>query len=143
MQRSAAVEDAINAWCERMSAGDLDGVAATLADDPEAFSIGTQRIGAGREEWLESARQVAAMKVTWTPSGLRCWETADAGFAVGEITPTLPDGTSLPMRATAYLVRDGDRMRIFNIHFSWAVPDEVAWPQVAAWREQLGLAAAH
>jgi ketosteroid isomerase-like protein len=139
MQHSQAVEDAVNAWCERISAGDIDGVAATLADDADAFSIGTQRIGAGREEWLESAKQVAQMGVSWSASGLRCWETADAGFAVGEITPTLPNGTSLPMRATAFLLRDGDAMRIFNIHFSWAVPDEVAWPQVQAWREQLGL----
>jgi ketosteroid isomerase-like protein len=142
MQHSEAVASAINAWCERMTAGDLDGVSATLTDDPEAFSIGTQRIGEGRDAWLQSAREVIQMNVAWTASDLRCWETTDAGFAVGEITPTLPDGTSLPMRATAFLARDRDAMRIFNIHFSWAVPDEVAWPQVEAWREQLGLAAA-
>lgn len=31
-------------------------------------------------------------------------------------------------------------MRIFSTHFSWSVLDEIAWPQVEAGREQLGLA---
>jgi hypothetical protein len=46
------------------------------------------------------------------------------------------------MRATAFLVRDEEATRIFNVNFSRAVPDEIAWPQVKAWREQLGLVAA-
>jgi len=32
----------------------------------------------------------------------------------------------LAMRATAFLVRAGDAFRIFNMRFSWAVPNEVA-----------------
>jgi hypothetical protein len=40
------------------------------------------------------------------------------------------------------LVREGDGYRVFHMHFSWAVPDEVAMPQAAAWRDQLAATAA-
>ncbi|HVW17296.1 MAG TPA: nuclear transport factor 2 family protein [Solirubrobacteraceae bacterium] len=141
MQRSEQVAAAVEAWCERMTAGDATGVGAILAEDPEAFTIGTQRIGAGRDEWLSSIQQMTRMGVAWVASGLRSWEVGDGGFAAVEITATLPDGTELPMRATAFAVRDdAGAFRLFNVHFSWAVPDEVAMPQVGAWREQLGLA---
>ena len=143
MEHSQVVAAAIETWCERLSAGDVAGVAATLADDPAAFAIGTQRIGPDREAWLGSINEMAHMGVTWSSSDVRAWETADAGFAAGEMTATLPDGMRLPMRISAFLVRDGDRMRIFNIHFSWAVPDDVALPQAGAWRDQLGLVATH
>ena len=137
MQHSETAAAAIETWCERMTAGDVDGVAATLADDPEAFAIGTQRIGSGRESWLAEVAHMAQMGVAWRAADLHAWETADAGFAAGELTATLPDGMSLPMRATAFLARDGDTFRIFNIHFSWAVPDDVGVPQAAAWRDAL------
>ncbi len=137
MQRSEAVAAAARAWCERMSAGDVDGVRETIADDPEAFAIGTQRIGAGRDAWLESVHEMTQMGVQWAWSELRAWETDDAGLAVGELTASVPDGPTLPMRSTAFLVRDDDGFRIFHMHFSWAVPDEVAMPQVSLWRDQL------
>jgi len=47
----------------------------------------------------------------------------------------------LPTRATAFLARDGGAFRIFNIHFSWAVPDEIGMPQAAAWRDALAASA--
>lgn len=137
MQQSEAVATAARAWCERMSAGDVNGVADTIADDPEAFAIGTQRIGPGRDAWLESVGEMAAMGVQWEWTSLRAWEAGDAGLAAGEITASIPEGPTLPMRATAFLVRNGDGYRVFNMHFSWAVPDEVAMPQVGTWQEQL------
>jgi ketosteroid isomerase-like protein len=139
MQRSEQVAAVVEAWCERMTAGDAAGAGALLADDPETFTIGTQRIGAGRAEWLSSIEQMTQMGVAWAASGMRAWAVdGGGGFAAGEITATLPDGTALPMRATAFAVRDdGGDFRLFNVHFSWAVPDEVAMPQVGAWHEQL------
>jgi ketosteroid isomerase-like protein len=143
MQQSSDVARAVQDFYERMSAGDVDGAAATLSADPDTFSIGTQRIGAGRDEWVESVRANAAMGVRWEPGALRAWAAGDAGFAVDETTAVLPDDTRLTMRMTAFLVREGDgAFRIVNMHFSWAVPDEVALPQAGAWREQLGLVAA-
>jgi ketosteroid isomerase-like protein len=137
VQRSEAAAKAVEDWCEGMSAGDASAAAAALAEDPDAFAIGTQRIGTDREAWLESIREMTAMGVTWRTEGLRAWEAGDGGFAAGEIAAVLPDGMRLPMRMSAFLVRDADAFRVFNIHFSWAVPDEVAMPQAEAWREQL------
>lgn len=124
-----------------MSAGDIEGVTATLADDPEAFAIGTQRIGSDREAWLASVSENAQIGVAWSASNVRAWEAGDAGFAAGEMTATLPNGMRLPMRMSAFVVRDGSAFRIFNMHFSWAVPDEVALPQLDTWRDHLGLPA--
>ena len=137
MQHSEAVATAARAWCERDERRDVNGVAGTIADDPEAFAIGTQRFGPGRDAWLESIGEMAEMGVQWEWSTLRAWEADDAGFAAGEITASIPEGPTLPMRATAFLVRNGGGYRVFNMHFSWAVPDEVAMPQVGAWQEQL------
>jgi ketosteroid isomerase-like protein len=137
MQHSEAVAAAATAWCERMSAGDAAGVAETISADPEAFAIGTQRFGSGREAWLESVAEMTAMGVQWEWTSLAAWEAGDAGLAAGELTASIPGGPTLPMRTTAFLVREGGAFRVFNMHFSWAVPDEVALPQVAAWQEQL------
>jgi ketosteroid isomerase-like protein len=142
MQHSEAVAAAANAWCEQMSAGDVEGVAATLAGDAEAFAIGTQRIGLGRDAWLESVHEMAAMGVQWEWTTLRAWEAGGAGLAAGEMTASVPGGPTLPMRATAFLVREGEGFGVFHMHFSWAVPDEVAMPQAAAWRDQLAATAA-
>ena len=57
MDESREVRDTLMRFYERLSAGDVDGTAATIADDPEAFVIGTQRIGDGRESWLGSDRK--------------------------------------------------------------------------------------
>jgi ketosteroid isomerase-like protein len=120
-----------------MRAGDTEGVAATIADDPEAFAIGTQRIGSDRDAWLESVAEMTHMGVQWEWTSLTAWEAGVAGLAAGELTASVPGGPTLPMRATAFLVHDGDGYRVFNMHFSWAVPDDVAMPQVGAWHEQL------
>lgn len=137
MRHSEAVAAAARAWCERMSAGDADGVAEVIASDDAAFAIGTQRIGAGRGAWLESVREMTQMGVQWEWTNVRAWESGDAGLAVGELTASIPDGPTLPMRTTAFLVREGNAFRVFHMHFSWAVPDEVAMPQATAWHARL------
>lgn len=139
MEHSYDVAATIAAWYERMSAGDGDGAAALLVDDPETFAIGTQRIGPGRDEWVSSIAEMTQMGVQWSAGPLRAWEVAGAGFAVDETTALLPNGVGLTMRMTALLVGSDDGYRIFNMHFSWAVPDEVAFEQADAWRAALGL----
>jgi hypothetical protein len=65
------------------------------------------------------------------------------GWAVDEPTWVLPNGVRLPCRMTAVLRGEPDgTFRILHMHYSWAVPDEVAIEHVDAWREQLGLTTA-
>jgi len=141
MEQSVEAAAAVEAWYARMSTGDAESAVALLVDDPETFAIGTQRIGPGREEWVESIAGMTAMGVKWQSRSLRGWEAGGGGFTAGEVAAVLPDGTELPMRVTAFIVRGEDGVfRIFNMHFSWAVPDEVGFEQAGAWRDRLGLA---
>jgi ketosteroid isomerase-like protein len=142
MEHSQEAAATVEAWYERMSQGDADGAAALLVDDPETFAIGTQRIGPGPDEWIASMGEMTQLGAQWSSGALRAWEAGGAGFAVDEPTVRLPDGMAVAMRMTAFLVRTQDRFRIFNMHFSWSVPDEVAFEQIGAWRAALGLAPA-
>lgn len=143
MKGSDEVRDTIVQFFERMSAGDVEGTAATISDDPEAFVIGTQRIGGGRDAWLESVRANASRGIVFEPGAVRAWGEGDFGRAVDEPSIVLPDGTRLRTRMTAVLRRDSPGpFRIVHQHYSWAVPDEVAIGQAQAWLEQLSGGAA-
>ena len=141
MVDSSEARAAVERFYDRLSAGDVDGTAATIADDPDAFVIGTQRIGGGREEWLGSVRENAAMGVVFESGNVRAWAEGGMGWAVDEPTIVLPNGVRLPTRMTAVLRREPDgSYRILHQHYSWAVPDSVAMDAVQIWHEQLGLA---
>lgn len=141
MDESIEVRDAVARFYERLSAGDVDGTAATIADDAGAFVIGTQRIGEGRAAWLESVRENAEFGVAFEAGAIRAWAAGDMGWAVDEPTIVIPGGPRLTTRMTAVLRRDpDDTFRLLHQHYSWAVPDEVGMEHAQAWREQLGLA---
>ena len=143
MQQSDEVRDAVRRFYERLSAGDVEGTEATIADDAEAFVIGTQRIGSGRGAWLDSVRENAQMGIVFEAGSIRAWAEGEMGWAVDEPTIVVPGGPRLPMRMTAVLRRQpGGGYRLLHQHYSWAVPDEVAIGQVGEWGEQLGAAQA-
>lgn len=143
MQQSNEVRAAVERFYERMSAGDIEGTSAAIADDPEAFVIGTQRLGSGREAWMGSVRENAAIGVAFNPGNIRAWAEGDTGWAVDETTIALPNGVAFIMRTTFVARRESDGVfRLLHMHASWAVPDEVALEQAPAWRDQLGLGSA-
>lgn len=143
MLQSTEARDVVVRFYERLSAGDVDGTSATIADDQEAFVIGTQRIGHGRGPWLDSVRENAQMGVRFEAGTIRAWAEGPMGWAVDEPTIVLPDGARLPTRMTAVLRREPDgALRIVHQHFSWAVPDDVAMEHASAWHTQLRLAPA-
>jgi ketosteroid isomerase-like protein len=143
MQQSSEAADAVKEFYERVSAGDVEGASATIAGDPAAFVIGTQRIGGGREPWVDSVRENAAMGVRFEAGDVRAYENGGSAWAVDEPSLVLPNGMRLTTRMTAVLERDdGGAFRLVHQHYSWAVPDEVAMEQATGWREQLGLVAA-
>lgn len=141
MDESIEVRDALARFYERLSAGDVEGTAATIADDAGAFVIGTQRIGEGREAWLDSVRENAEFGVAFEAGTIRAWAVGDMGWAVDEPTIVIPGGPRLTTRMTAVLQRGADgTFRLLHQHYSWAVPDEVGMEHVPTWREALGLA---
>ena len=71
MQESSEVREAVLRYYERVTAGDVDGAAATIADDPGSFVVGTERTGAGREAWLGSLAAYSDMRLRFEPGPLR------------------------------------------------------------------------
>ncbi|HEX7300156.1 MAG TPA: nuclear transport factor 2 family protein [Solirubrobacteraceae bacterium] len=113
---------------------------ACVSDDADAFVVGTQRVGGGREEWLASFREQVASGM-----GVRLEGTAVQGFADGSLgwafdraSFVVPDIVSLPTRLTAVLREEGGTWKLVHAHFSLAVPDEVAMQSATGWAEQLG-----
>lgn len=143
MQESQEVREAVELFYERLSAGDVEGTAGTIAADQAAFVIGTQKIGGGRAEWLDSVQENATYGIAFEGGAIRGFLEGEMGWAVDEPSIVLPDGTRLTARMTAVLRREDDGvLRLVHQHYSWAVPDEVGMASVQAWREQLGLGVA-
>lgn len=84
MQHSEAVAAAIERFCEHFTRADLDGFRSAVADDAEAFVIGTQRWTTGREQWMANFRALVDNAVVLPDgSGARV-EPADVrGYAEG------------------------------------------------------------
>ena len=143
MKRSDEVRDVVARFYDRISAGDVEGASATVADDPEAFVIGTQRIGGGRDAWIDSIRENAEMGIAFKPGSIRAWADGDSGWAADDTVIALPNGVTFTTRTTFVAHREQDgAFRLVHMHASWAVPDEVAIQHAQEWRTQLGLAAA-
>jgi ketosteroid isomerase-like protein len=142
MQTSAEVRAAVEEYFERFNAGDAEGAAALIADDAAAFVTGTQRIGEGREHWVQSLTAYAGAGAAFESADVRAWAAGEMGWAVDEPTMVLPEGLRLKLRMTAVLQRaDDGGYRMLHQHFSFAVPDEVSDEHAAAWRMQLRLTA--
>ena len=138
MQESTEVRDAVLRFYERVTAGDVDGAAATIADDAGAFVVGTERTGGGREAWLGSLEAYAEMQLRFEAGPLRAWGSGGLGWAYDEPTVSVPDGPSLAVRHTAVLERGADgTFGFLHQHYSFAIPDDVAIEQADGWRERL------
>lgn len=53
-------------------------------------------------------RENAALGIAFEAGALRAFAEGDAGWAVGDVSIVLPDGTRLPARMTAVLHREAD-----------------------------------
>jgi ketosteroid isomerase-like protein len=150
MERSDAVRGAIESFCKQFSTADVAGFDASIAADPEAFVIGTQRWTSGREEWLGNFRFLVDNALV-LPDGsgvrveagdIRAYAEGSLGWAVAWITFVFAADQRLPSRFTAVLREESGEWKILHAHFSVAVPDELALEHVDAWMEQLGQVAA-
>ena len=138
MQESTEVREAVLRFYERVTAGDVDGAAETIADGPDAFVVGTERTGGGRQAWLGSLGAYAGMQLRFEAGPLRAWARGDLGWAYDEPTVSVPDGPGLVTRHTAVLERGADgAFRFLHQHYSFAIPDDVAIEQADGWRGQL------
>ncbi len=140
MERSHAVAAGLRGLYDAFSAGDPAAFERGIARDPDAFVIGTQRWGAGRDHWLASFQELvdAGVRLRLAEDGIRAWAEGTVGWAVDRPAFVLPDGSRLPTRLSAVLRHEDGAWQVVHAHFSVAVPDEVALEQAHAWLEQLG-----
>ena len=120
MRRSDPVRAAIERFCERFSTADVEGFDASIADDAEAFVIGTQRWTGGREEWLGNFKfLVDNGLVVPDGSGVRVEATDVRAYAAtragrsAHVAWSGGHGTHAPARQGSELVgREGPREEV-------------------------------
>jgi adenylate cyclase len=109
------------------AAGDVDWLSALLWASDDALTIGSDAA-----EWWEGAQvrdrwlaQIAAGmgEARLTATRLRAFEDGDVGWVADEPQVTLPDGTTLTMRATAVFHREDGGWRLVQGHGSLGVPN--------------------
>lgn len=146
MERSDAVRSAVERFAECFAHADVEGFAAAIADEAEAFVIGTQRSTSGRDEWLENFGFLVDKGLV-LPDGsglrlelheLRGFAEDSFGWAAGWATFVFSANERLPSRLTAVLRREGDDWKLLHAHFSVPVPDALALKHVEEWMQQLG-----
>jgi ketosteroid isomerase-like protein len=140
MQRSDAVAAAVQRFYDAFSAQDLGAFDAAIASDPDAFVIGTQRWGSGRDAWVGSLKEVidAGMSLGMEGGEIRGYAQGSLGWAVDTPAFVLPNGMRLTCRATYVATEEDGEWKLLHMHGSWCVPDEVAMQHLPAWQEQLG-----
>jgi ketosteroid isomerase-like protein len=122
MQRSTDIEDAFIAFCERLSAGDVDSFDDYVA--PDAVAI----IGTAPGERVEERER---MRFGFETEGVRLEPDRPEGYAEGtmgwvldEPIFFLPEGSSFRTRVTFVMREDAGRWKLVHGHFSVGVPDE-------------------
>ncbi len=121
-----ALRDALNA----LGSQDLSALDKSLATKQPVLWIGTDP-----EEWWDDRGRILEvfeiqLKELGGPSvdigDINAGEQGDAGWAAAQISVNIPDGPTVPMRATAACVREDGDWRIVQCHCSIGAANEEA-----------------
>jgi hypothetical protein len=129
MERSREVADALVRFYEAF--GVAEAFDSVVAPDPDAMAIGTDRRVDNRDAWQAAFGSLAG--VTVERGEIQGFRQESVGWVVDDPTFVLPDGRSLRTRLTAVAREEGDSWKLVQVHFSVAVPDEVALAEAAGW----------
>lgn len=113
---------------ELFSAGDPVAFAEQITAEEEPFVMGTDwdQWTVGRDGWLEGyAIQIAEIPGLRFEAGARLagWADGGVGWAADQPDLVFPDGSVVPVRATAVFRQEGGGWRLVNLHVSFGVPD--------------------
>jgi ketosteroid isomerase-like protein len=140
MQKSAAVEQAMQHFYARFSAGDVEGFAQTITSWPDAFVVGTDpgEWQEGRTTWIAGyEEQITAIPGIRLEAGdLRGYAEGSLGWAADRPSFVLPDGTAISTRLTTVLRLEDGGWKLVNAHFSIGVPNEEMFDLVQRWAHQ-------
>jgi ketosteroid isomerase-like protein len=122
MEESTEVRDAWIGFCERLTAGDVEGFDDLVA--PDAVLI----IGTAPGEWVDDRQR---MRFGFETEGVGLSPDAPIAFAEGSMgwvadNPRFgfPDGSAIKPRVTSVWRRDGEAWKLVHAHFSVGVPDD-------------------
>jgi hypothetical protein len=122
MDESSEVADAFVAFCDRLSAGDVDSF-DDLVSSQAALIIGTAP-GELIEERDRMRFGFEAEGVALTPRAPRGYAEGPMGWAVDEPEFSFPDGSGIRPRVTTVWRSAAGRWKLVHAHFSVGVPDE-------------------
>lgn len=131
MRQSDDVRDGILRFYERFSSGDESAFGDAIAEADGVSVIGTGP-GEGhddRADWIATYGEMMAGEMAGTrlePGDPRAYDAGALGWGVDEPAFVFPDGSRLPTRLTAVLLRDGGEWKVVHLHFSVGVPDDRA-----------------
>ncbi len=133
MQRSQELEELVSEWFAAATRGDPSSVDRLVSKSEHTLLIGSdpdERItgGAAVAEFLRGEVAGAGGNVTFSPAGTEAFEEGSVGWAITNVTITLPDGGQVAPRWSSVFHREDDEWRFVHTHASIGVPnDEIGW----------------
>lgn len=122
MEESTDVRDAWLAFCDRLSAGDVDSFDELVSSHPATVVIGTAPGEVVRER--DRLRHgFEAEGVTLEPRSPAAYEEGTLGWLTDDAAFGFPDGSTMETRMTAVFRREDDRWKLVHLHASVGVPD--------------------
>jgi hypothetical protein len=96
--------------------------------EEDAFVLGSDwdQWSTGRDKWIDGYRaQIGEIPGLRFEAGERlcAYEEGTVGWAADQPNIVLPDGTAVPVRATAVFRQEGGGWKIVTLHVSFGVPD--------------------
>ena len=108
--------------------GDASAFVGVLADDAVGIGTDEAEFWAGRTAMAPVIeKQVAEMSgagIRLTPGEAVIGESGDAVWVADQPTLHLPDGSSSVLRATLLATREGEGLKVRQMHFSVPAPNE-------------------
>lgn len=107
-------------WLDRMSTAHEP---LGIGTDPDEFWRGRELL---TEVVSAQLAEMSSLGIRFEPGEVTADSRGDVAWVANEPTLTFPDGTAVPMRFTAVLVREGAELRWAQWHLSIGVANEEA-----------------
>lgn len=130
MERAPELEAAVREFYAIFGNGSLTGHQSLLSreahtlvigNDPNEWWEGPERIDRAMQAQIADAH---AMGLQIVPGDLRAYREGNIGWVVDRPAYCLPDGTRLPMRATAVARQEAGVWKLIQLHASFGIPNE-------------------
>jgi hypothetical protein len=137
MRASDAVAQALRDFFAVNASGDRGSFEDVVSLDDAVLAVGSSA-----REWFAGQSEVQAAfgleGMLIEPGAILAWENGETGLAIARPSFTIPDGPTIRLRFTAVFIRERDGWKLFHLHGSYPVPDEVALSHPEWWDDAPG-----